>query len=350
MNKTIKLDKNTKCYEFYVQGMHCGACEILLEKKLAKDKKVKKVKASLSNEVVIIETDSKDREALAKELSKLVEKDGYTLYTKKELVKHIVNWKEFYKAIPIALCFAIFFLILQKLKIVNLVSGDETNYAYVFLIGVIASLSTCMAVVGGLVLSLSTKYAKSTRSIAPQLSFHLSRIISFFFLGGLIGILGSAFKLTPITNFLVSIILVSIMVILAFNIMDIFPFLKKFQLRMPKFLSKNVIIKDEVNHFFAPILLGTLTFVLPCGFTQAMQLQALKSGTFFGGALTMLVFALGTFPVLGLVSFASVKFSESRLQSPVFFKVAGLIILFFAIINLLGALAVMGIIPPVLNI
>ena len=42
----------------------------------------------------------------------------------------------------------------------HLVSGGELGFGGVFLIGVIASLSTCMAVVGGLVLSLSASFSQ----------------------------------------------------------------------------------------------------------------------------------------------------------------------------------------------
>jgi hypothetical protein len=43
------------------------------------------------------------------------------------------------------------FLFLQKIGLVNLVGGGQVTYGTAFVIGIIASLSTCMAVVGGLV-------------------------------------------------------------------------------------------------------------------------------------------------------------------------------------------------------
>jgi sulfite exporter TauE/SafE len=59
----------------------------------------------------------------------------------------------------------------------------------------------------------------------------------------------------------------------------------------------------------------------------------------------MLVFSLGTLPVLALISFASVKLSKN-LQSGLFFKTAGFIIIFCAIFNLLAALVAVGLINP----
>ena len=60
------------------------------------------------------------------------------------------------------------------------------------------------------------------------------------------------------------------------------------------------------------------------------------------GAVTMFVFALGTLPVLGMISFASMKFSKT-LQSGLFFKVAGFLVLFFAIFNLYSSIKGLGI-------
>jgi sulfite exporter TauE/SafE len=95
-----------------------------------------------------------------------------------------------------------------------------------------------------------------------------------------------------------------------------------------------------------PVLLGVATFFLPCGFTQSMQAFALTTGSFTTGAMTMLVFALGTLPMLALLSFSSFSINTKPWRG-IFFKSAGLIVISLAIINLLGALAVAGIIEPV---
>ena len=80
------------------------------------------------------------------------------------------------------------------------------------------------------------------------------------------------------------------------------------------------------------MLMGALTFFLPCGFTQAMQLYAISTGNFGFGALVMGLFALGTAPGLlsigGVTSLITGKFKER------FFKVAGLAVIFFALFNL----------------
>lgn len=62
----------------------------------------------------------------------------------------------------------------------------------------------------------------------------------------------------------------------------------------------------------------------------------------------MLAFALGTLPVLALLSFSSLGV-QKRAQSGIFFKTAGLIVIFFAIFNLINTLVGAGIIDPVFN-
>jgi sulfite exporter TauE/SafE/copper chaperone CopZ len=339
------METQIKKCEFFVEGMHCAACELLIEKKLSKVEGVRKVDAKLNQGKVYIET---EKDLKSEELSILVEKDGYRIVDIGG-TKNKTNWREIYLAGLIALAVIILFLIVQKLGIVNLVSSDKVTLPFVFMIGIVASLSTCMAVVGGLVLSISSNYAKEGSKVKPLIAFHLSRMIGFFILGGVIGLLGSAFILTSTTTFLLNLVLFIVMVIMGINLLDISHHAKKLQIKLPKFLGRNVFKLENNNSAFAPIALGIATFVLPCGFTQSMQLYSLTTGNFLEGAITMFVFALGTFPVLALISFASVKFSKT-LQSGIFFKTAGFIVLFFAVFNFTAALVAVGIIEPIFNI
>ena len=230
-----------------------------------------------------------------------------------------------------------------------MVGGDNVSYGTAFTIGIIASLSTCMAVVGGLVLSMSATFAKEPGDrVRPQILFHLGRILSFFFLGGVIGAIGSAFTLNLGATFALDLIIGLVMLILGINLLDVFHFSKKLTPGMPKFLSKRALSVSKFNHTLTPLLVGIATFFLPCGFTQSMQLYALTTGSFIHGGLTMLSFALCTLPVLALISFSSFSIQKSS-KSGIFFKTAGLIVIMFAVFNLFNSLIVVGIIPPIFN-
>jgi sulfite exporter TauE/SafE len=242
----------------------------------------------------------------------------------------------------------VLFVFLQKMGLVNLVSGGNVTYGTAFVIGIIASLSTCMAVVGGLLLSMSATFAKEGDKVRPQLMFHGGRIVSFFVLGGVIGGVGSAFTLNASVTIMLSLVIAIVMFILGINLLDVFPWAKKLQPSMPKFIARNAHGVSKLNHTLTPILVGVATFFLPCGFTQSMQLYTLTTGSFLKGGLTMLAFALGTFPVLALISFSSFSIQNSS-KAGIFFKTAGLIVIIFALFNLINSLVVAGVIPPIFN-
>ena len=138
------------------------------------------------------------------------------------------------------------------------------------------------------------------------------------------------------------------MFVLGINLLDVFPWAKKLQPSMPKFISSRAHGVSKLSHTLTPLLVGIATFFLPCGFTQSMQLYSLTTGSFLGGGLTMLAFALGTFPVLALISFSSFSIANSKKQG-VFFKTAGLIVIMFAVFNLINSLVAIGFISPIFN-
>ena len=114
---------------------------------------------------------------------------------------------------------------------------------------------------------------------------------------------------------------------------------------MPKWVGSRMHAVKNLNHTITPLLVGIATFFLPCGFTQSMQIYALGVGSFMKGALLMSAFAAGTFPVLALLSFSSIGI-HSKLQTGIFYKTAGIIVVFFGVMNALNALMAAGIIPP----
>jgi len=342
------MTTQTQKYTFHVRGMHCNACTLMIESELGDLPDITYVKSSLKNHSVEIVGDfgNKTLEQISEELTIPLKSHGYTVSVEKQIKKN--NWFDFKVAVPIAVGFAVLFIVLQKIGLVNLVGGENVTYGTAFVIGIIASLSTCMAVVGGLLLSMSATFAKESNKIKPQFMFHGGRIISFFILGGIIGAIGSAFTLNTSATFILSLIIGIVMLILGINLLDVFPWAKKLQPSMPKFIAKHAHGVSKFNHTLTPLLVGVATFFLPCGFTQSMQLYTLTTGSFLEGGLTMLAFALGTFPVLALISFSSFSIQNST-KSGIFFKTAGLVVIMFAIFNLINSLVVIGVIPPIFN-
>lgn len=335
-----------KNYTLHVSGTHCASCKILIEDILGDQDIVKGVHVNLNKEIVHIDTDSSSSpEELALLLSEKIKSHGYTLSVEK-VIKEKQSDDIIWKAIPIGLVFLVLFFILQKSGILNLGIGGKTTPATSFIIGLIASVSSCLAIVGGLVLSLSAKVmqddGKSPKK--PFILFHLGRVLGFALLGGILGLVGKAIGINFMLSAILGLIASAVMILLGLNLVGVF---KKSKVTLPSNLF-NYFRKVE-HATIAPILIGVGTFFLPCGFTQSMQVAALSSGSFISGMGLMLAFALGTLPMLALLSFSSVSFAHSK-HAPLFFKSAGVVVIGLGIFALLAGLAGVGIISPLFNI
>ena len=332
-------------YTFHVSGTHCASCKILIEDVLGEQDFVKNVLVDLKKETVEIETDSEQNaEEIAAVLTSKIKPNGYVLSVEKiDGVKNDdgVIWK----AIPIGLGFLVLFFILQKSGVLNLGIGGKTTPVTSFIIGLIASVSSCLAVVGGLVLSLSAKVSQDNVSDKKNfMLFHFGRLFSFAILGGALGALGNVIGINFTFTAILGLIASLVMLLLGLNLIGVFA---KNKITLPSGMF-NFFRKIE-HKTFTPIIIGFGTFFLPCGFTQSMQVVALSSGSFVSGFLIMFSFALGTLPMLSLLSFGSASFAHSK-YAPLFFKSAGVIVVGLGLFALLAGLAGLGIISPLFNI
>ncbi|MBI2630913.1 heavy-metal-associated domain-containing protein [Candidatus Nomurabacteria bacterium] len=170
-------------YIFHVSGTHCPSCKILIEDILGEQAGVKNVNVSLKKEIVEVEMDSeKNTEDLAREFTAKIKPNGYTLSVEKVVRQDLTTGDEgvIWKAVPIGLAFLILFFVLQKSGILNLGIDGKTTLAISFIVGLIASVSSCLAVVGGLVLSLSAKISEDNiNDTKTFLLIHSGRLASF---------------------------------------------------------------------------------------------------------------------------------------------------------------------------
>lgn len=325
--------------------MHCASCVVVTETELVGLTQVTHAKASLKNNSITVtgEFGEMPHDEIRVMLSDALKNYGYSLADLPETKNS--STKKYGQAAIIALIIFAGFLGLQKLGLVNLINASTVTYPTAFFIGIVASLSSCMAVVGGLVLSLSANFAKQN-SARPHIMFHVGRLISFFILGGVLGALGSVIQISAVGSSVLGLVIALIMIMLGLNLLNV-PFL---QIRMPSSLSKKMLGLKSLNHAVIPFVIGAITFFLPCGFTQSMQLFALTTHSFWSGAGTMLAFALGTLPVLGLISYGSSMAEKLRNNSGFLFKIMGFVVLMFALFNILNSFVALGIIAPIFNI
>lgn len=323
-----------------IKGMHCRSCELLIEEKLKDIPNILDAEVNYkTGEATIYHNNTPDMKLITKALSEV----GYAIGRADKLPLLSRDKKE-YVSLGVAFLFLMMaYLVLKGLGLTNInLNPDLSNpsWGLIILIGVVAGFSTCMALVGGLSLGLSTKFiekhptATAIEKFRPHLFFVAGRIISYALLGGVLGLLGTVFQFSALANSILTILVGVVMLIMGLQLINVFPRLNKFKLSLPKGISRSLGLKGgskEYSHKHA-IVMGALTFFLPCGFTQAMQLYAVSTGSFWSGALVMGLFALGTAPGLlsigGLTSLVRGNFRER------FFKVAGLAVIFFALFNL----------------
>lgn len=336
-------------YTFHVTGTHCASCKILIEDILSEQDLVANVHVNLKKEIVEVETrNEQDAERLALVLTEKINSHGYSLSSERVVVKKQID-NVIWKAIPVGLVFLVLFFLLQKSGILNLGLGSQTTPVTSFIIGLIASVSSCLAIVGGLVLSLSAKISQDNVSDKKTFTlFHIGRIVSFAILGGLLGALGGAFGISFTLTAILGVVASLVMLILGLNLVGVFS-KNNITLSSGIFQKINSVFRKIEHKTLTPLIIGAATFFLPCGFTQSMQVSALGSGSFSAGLLIMLAFALGTLPVLLLLSFGSASFAHSK-HAPLFFKSAGVVVVGLGLFALLGGLAGLGIINPLFSI
>jgi sulfite exporter TauE/SafE len=240
---------------------------------------------------------------------------------------------------------------LQLAKYINLNGGFSLG-AY-FTLGIVAGISSCAALVGGMLLSMSKQWndmymgQSQKQKGTPHIMFHIGRIISFAILGGVLGLIGKSITFNNTVISAIFVIVISIvMFILALQMLEV-EWAQKLRISMPKSVTKNIADENKFSGKFMPFIMGAVTFFIPCGFTLIAQGIALTSGSFLLGFLVMLFFALGTFiPLLG-ISISGLKMNDKPKSTALFNQVSGILIIFFVAYNINAQLNVLGL--PSLN-
>lgn len=328
---------NKKTYN--IKGMHCRSCEILVEDNIiSKVEGVKKVDVNYRKGLVQVYYGQ--RTPSDGQIQGAIRNAGYSMgvNSKKPFLS-----KDSMVYIELLFAGGILLLIYFLLKIfgvfnLNYGFGGSPGLLVVILIGLTAGISTCMALVGGIVLGISARHADLhpeatlAQKFRPHLFFNAGRIFSYVLLGGLIGLVGSTFRFSSSALGALIIIVGITMFFLGLKLIEVFPRLDG-GLALPKRVSRFFGINHETKEYShkGSFLSGAATFFLPCGFTQAMQLYAMSTGSFTQGSLIMGLFALGTMP--GLLGIGGITSVVKGWFKGYFFKFAGLIVIILGLLN-----------------
>jgi len=207
------------------------------------------------------------------------------------------------------------------------------GYGLLFIIGLLTSVH-CVAMCGGINLSqclprvapdqdsgasgASGSSGSRWQTVKPSLLYNMGRVVSYTVIGGIVGALGSVLVLPGRAKGLVALVAGVFMVIMGLNMLQIFPVLRKFNPRMPRALA-SLIYREKQRGNKGPFTVGLLNGLMPCGPLQAMQIYALSTGNPLEGALSMLLFSLGTVPLMfglgALGSLLSRRFTRNMMQA-----------------------------------
>ncbi len=322
-----------------IKGMHCKSCEILIESNLKKIPGVNKVGVShKTGQADIFFSESLP----ASELIKRAIKDaGYDIGRKEKLPWLSKDSNDYVNLLKGASILLVLYLLAKWFGLFSLgINTESTSLFVALVVGLVAGISTCMALVGGLVLGLSARHAELHPEISakekfiPHIYFNLGRIVGFGVLGGVIGLLGSVVRPSSGTLGLMTVFIGGVMIFLGLKLVEIFPAIKNKSISLPKGISNFFGLNKEQKEYShkGSFMTGALTFFLPCGFTQAMQLYAVSTGSFTQGFLVMGLFALGTAPgLLGIGGLASVFKGK---KAKIFFAATGLAVILLGWFNI----------------
>lgn len=351
---------------YYVSGMHCSSCELLIEKKLLKQNGVKAVDVSLSNGSVRIEHAA--NVPSTNKLNQWFKADGYTFSDKpeeekKELLFYVEEGKQGIRVDRkvlkrkmktlgnVALVFVILLLI-ERTGIAQYVSVTGTSSLWVFfLFGLVAGLSSCAALIGGILLSLTKRWnqqhgydATRLQKMKPQFQFHLGRLFAYGAFGAFLGAIGNVIALDNVTIYALITIAVSVVMLIVGLQMVGVRWAERIQIRMPKAITRKVATAGKKNNGSRmPMLIGAGTVILPCGFTLVAQGVALTSGSATTGALMLMAFVLGTMiPLLG-IGLLSIEGTRNAARARAFSFYAGVTLVIFGLYNVNGQLNVLGV-------
>jgi len=321
-------------HTYYIKGMHCASCELTIEEELLKIKGIEYADASLSKGELNVKVEPGKDKPKVKELNEKFKASGYS-FSEIPFDEGQKNGILFKTLAAACIAIVVFLFITNSgfTSIINITSDSSLLAFLVF--GLVAGVSSCAAMVGGLVLSLSKQWAQDYQradKATPHILFNLGRLISFALLGFLLGMLGERFQISATITSIMILLVSAVMLVLALQMLGV-RYFNRFRFALPKSITGKL-LKEKSQKAAGPFVIGFLTFLLPCGFTVVAEGFAILAADPVRGALIMLFFALGTAAPLLAIGLFSTKLLDNHTASENFQKAAGLLIIFFVLYNI----------------
>lgn len=280
-----------------IKGIHCSHCIDTIRKSLLEISNIKSIE--FDGFIACISYQGKiETKKIVENILKCdyITKEEWISDCKEDLKKE-VTIKEF--IVLLGIIFLGFYLLTKILGFnpFNKIPTIDTNITYgmLFITGLFTSIH-CISMCGAIQLLFFFPNDKFDKK--RILIFHLGRILSYTIIGGIAGLVGNILAIN--TKVLAILILLSsfCMMIMSLNMLGILS-IKKIHFSKIASKSKN------------PFLIGLLNGLMPCGPLQAMQVYALSTGNLVSGSISMLIFGLGTLPLM-LVSYTVFQFFHGK--------------------------------------
>ena len=300
-----------------IDGMTCVNCENRIERKLQSTKGIIKVKVRYSSGTAEITYD--ENITSIEKIIAVIERLGYKAAEETEKTKRA----DASKALGVFVVLFALYMILRRFGALDVFNAfpearEGMGYGMLFVIGLLTSLH-CVAMCGGINLSQTvSRNAQMSKSgtavLLPSVLYNSGRVISYTVIGGIVGAVGSVVSFSGTMKGVVQLAAGVFMIIVGLNMLNLFPGLRRLTPRMPKVFAKKL---NQQKNSKSPLFVGLLNGLMPCGPLQAMQLYALSTGSPVKGALSMLLFSLGTVPLMfglgALSTFLSRKFTAKMM-------------------------------------
>ncbi len=338
---------------FPVMGMTCRSCEVRIDKFVSRLPNVLRVSASAVKGEVTVECSAP---VPAASIEKAIDKAGYEVGRTPWLVRDPVIWGTAAFGVVVLLGLAVAAGLSGVGDLAGAV-GDISKGGVVvaLLLGLAAGVSTCMALVGGLVLGMSAAYqaarpagAGRAAQMRPAVVLVGGRILGYTLLGAVLGALGASIAMPSQLTAALMIGVAVVMLLLGTRLTGLSPRLAGWSPTLPMGLGRRLGLANEggpaAYSDTRAAVLGAFTFFLPCGFTQAIQIFALSTGSPVYAAALLGTFAIGTAP--GLLGLAGLPLVVPSRAKPTLLRLVGVLVIGFAVLNGSAGLRLSGFTLP----
>lgn len=337
-----------------VLGMTCRSCEVRIERHVSKLPTVQRVSASAARGRVVIESTAQLSDA---DVAAALDAAGYAIGRSPWLERDRYVWLEVGLSLVVIASLA---YLVQFSGLTDLASGvgdlSSGGLVVALVLGLAAGISTCMALVGGLLMGLSASFQASAAAsgfatMRPTLVFIAGRILGYGAFGAVLGVIGASVAMPVWLTATLMIAVAVFMTLLGTRLTGVSPRVAGWTPTLPMGIGRRLGLGDGAGATYSDgraFGFGAATFFLPCGFTQAIQVFALSTGSPLFAAALLATFAIGTAPGLFAVAgLPALVPSESR---PTLLRFIGVAVLGFAVLNGTAGLTLAGVPLPSLGI